>query len=111
MTVLLVMLGGAAGAVLRYAADRALPAGWLPWGTLAANVAGSFTLGLLAGVTGGLAALLGTGLCGALTTYSTFGHQTVELAEQRQPGRALAYVSVSLSAGLAAVWLGRALVA
>ena len=76
-TALLVALGAAVGAPLRYTAGRLLD-GRLPWGTVAVNLVGSFLLGLLAGL--GLAgsglALLGTGFCGALTTYSSFAVQT-----------------------------------
>lgn len=60
-----------------------------PWGTFAVNAAGSFVLGALA--TTGLhtptpvMALVGTGLCGALTTYSTFGYETVRLLQDRAP--------------------------
>ncbi|HEX8348048.1 MAG TPA: CrcB family protein, partial [Actinoplanes sp.] len=84
MTLLLVMLGGAVGALARYAADRMLPAWEIPLATLIVNVAGSFLLGFLAGagsaVPGPVGALLGTGFCGALTTWSTFAFQTVDLA-------------------------------
>ncbi len=72
---LLVAAGGAAGAALRYlaghVADRAEA---LPWGTVAANLAGSLALGLLTGlgIEGRGAALAGLGFCGALTTYSSF---------------------------------------
>src|SRR5205814_10184345 len=84
MTVLLVVLGAAVGAPLRYLADRAIQArddSVFPWGTFTVNVAGSFILGVLVrgasvhAVPGSLVSLLGTGLCGALTTYSTFGYE------------------------------------
>jgi len=87
MTALLVVLGAAAGAPLRYLTDRALRVrcgATLPWGTFAVNVAGSALLGLLVGAAAppALLAAVGTGFCGALTTYSTFGAETVELAER-----------------------------
>ncbi|WP_106400450.1 fluoride efflux transporter FluC [Actinocorallia populi] len=114
MTVLLVMLGAAVGAPLRYLVDRAvqrrLGTGF-PWGTLTVNVAGSWVLGLLAGasVGGGTAALAGAGFCGALTTYSTFGYEAVRLVEGGARARASAYVLVSTAAGLGAAGLGMVL--
>jgi len=71
----LVAAGGAAGATLRYLAGHLgdIPRR-VPWGTVAANLAGSLLLGVLTGlgVTGHRSDLLGLGLCGALTTYSSF---------------------------------------
>ena len=115
MTVLLVALGAAIGAPLRYLADRAVQArrdSVFPWGTWCVNVAGSFLLGLLAtglaegGVSTGVLAALGTGLCGALTTYSTFGYETFRLLEDGSTAYALMNVVASLVAGLAAAVLG-----
>jgi CrcB protein len=107
---LLVVAGAAVGAPLRYLTDRAMKA-WFgpgfPWGTFTANVVGSFALGLLAGVASGQAyLLLGTGLCGALTTYSTFSYETYALYESGAKGHAALNVAGSLAAGLGAVWLG-----
>ncbi|WP_141015495.1 fluoride efflux transporter CrcB [Nocardioides sambongensis] len=111
-----VALGGAVGAPLRYAVDVLLTGSrtgpGFPRGTFATNLGGSFLLGLLIGATPSatLAALLGTGFCGALTTYSTFGFETVRLAEEGRWRLAASYVVASLVAGLAAVsagwWLG-----
>lgn len=73
MTLLLVALGGAGGALSRYVAGHVVD-GRLPLGTVAVNVAGSFLLGLFSGLglAGATLAFLGTGFCGALTTYSSF---------------------------------------
>lgn len=113
MTLLLVMLGGAIGAVTRYGADRLIPAAAIPPATLAVNVAGSFILGVLAGagsaLPGTVGALLGTGFCGALTTWSTFAFQTVDLADRGARRTAALNVIATLTAGFAAVWLGRCL--
>lgn len=81
--VVLVGLGGAVGAVLRYLVGESLPADPFPWGTLAVNVLGSFALGLVVfGSVGGDAALLvGTGACGAFTTFSSFSVAGVRLWE------------------------------
>ena len=111
MTVLLVALGAAVGAPLRYLTDRLIQArigSRFPWGTLAVNVAGSLLLGFLAGlpVEPRVAALLGTGFCGALTTYSTFGWETVALAGEGARRHAVLNVVVSVFAGLAAAGLG-----
>jgi CrcB protein len=111
MTVLLVALGAAIGAPLRYLTDRAVQSrheSEFPWGTLTVNVAGSFLLGLLIAVPANpaITALLGTGFCGALTTYSTFSYETLQLARSHRQWQALAYVLVSLLAGLGAAYLG-----
>ena len=72
MTALLVALGAAVGAPLRYLVDRFVQRrhdSVFPWGTLAVNVAGSFLLGLLAASINGIwLTFLGTGFCGGLTT-------------------------------------------
>ena len=111
MTVLLVALGAAVGAPLRFLIDRAMRARHgdrFPWGTLIVNVAGSLLLGFVAGLpaTPGVTALVGTGFCGALTTYSTFGYETLRLARSGARAAALANVLVSVLAGLGAAYLG-----
>lgn len=117
MTAVLVFLGAAVGAPLRYLADRAVQSrhdSVFPWGTLSVNVAGSVVLGGLLGagsaLPGGLAALLGVGLSGALTTYSTFSYETVRLAEDGAWFSAVANVLVSVVAGIGAALLGYAVV-
>ena len=111
MTALLVALGAAVGAPLRYLTDRAVRDRFgpgFPWGTLAVNAAGSLLLGLLLALPapGPVTALLGTGFCGALTTYSTFSWETLTLARRGERARATAYVLVSVLAGFGAAWLG-----
>jgi len=115
MTALFVALGAAIGAPLRYLADRAVQSrhdSVFPWGTFAVNIAGSFILGVLIHgtsvrhVPGSVYALLGTGLCGALTTYSTFGFETVRLLEQRVRAYAVLNVVASIVAGLGAAFCG-----
>ncbi len=113
---LLVAAGAAIGAPLRYLTDRAVQAHLgtaFPWGTLAVNVAGSLVLGLVAGATlnaGGseLRLLIGTGFCGALTTYSTLSFETVRLTEQGGRLLAAANLAITVLAGLGAVVLGYA---
>lgn len=111
----LVFMGGCVGAETRYLTDRFVGlwhASAFPWGTLTVNVVGSAILGLVAGWwpgssgTSDAALLIGTGFCGALTTFSTFSFETFRLAEERQLRTALTYVGVSLVAGVAAASLG-----
>lgn len=117
MRFLLVALGGAVGAPLRYLIDRTVQARHdttFPWGTFAANVTGSAILGALTGVAMAATAsqdvqlLLGTGFCGALTTYSTFSYETLRLAEAGARFLAAANVIASVVAGLGAVFVGLA---
>lgn len=76
-----VAVGGALGAASRYGVGRLLADYPGPYATLAVNALGSFALGLVVfGGAGSTAALLfGTGFCGAFTTFSSFGVQTVGL--------------------------------
>ncbi|MEU1465547.1 fluoride efflux transporter CrcB [Streptomyces sp. NPDC005727] len=115
MRFLLVALGGVIGAPMRYLIDRTVQARHdtaFPWGTFAANVTGSVILGALTGAALAGAApqdvqlFLGTGLCGALTTYSTFSYETLSLAETGARFLAVANVVASVIAGLGAVFLG-----
>jgi len=91
MTLLLVFAGAAVGAPLRYLTDLFVQSrhdSVFPWGTLTVNAAGSLVLGVTAGVLSAdpgpawVLALVGTGLCGALTTFSTFAFETVRLTEE-----------------------------
>lgn len=84
MTLLLVALGAAVGAPLRYLAGHLLD-DRLPRGTILVNWVGTLLLGLLSGLgpSGDALALLGTGFCGGLTTYSTFMVQTRDLGVRR----------------------------
>ena len=110
MTLLLVLIGGAVGAPTRYLTDVAvqrLHRSGFPWGTWTVNIAGSFVLGLVAaGASTWVTTLVGTGFCGALTTFSTFGYETVRLAEEGEPTTAATYVVGSLAVGLVAAALG-----
>jgi CrcB protein len=74
-------------------------------GALTVNVLGSAVLGVLLGrrnVSPAVLALVGTGFCGTLTTFSTFGYDVVRLVEERAVGRALVYLGASLGLGLGA---------
>src|SRR4051812_4278143 len=116
MIVLLVALGAALGAPLRYLVDRVVQNrhdSLFPWGTFAVNAAGSFLLGSLATTSlhtpAPVMAALGTGLCGALTTYSTFGYETVRLLQDHARLFAVINAAASIIAGLGAAVLGAAL--
>ena len=118
MSLLLVITGAAIGAPLRYLSDRAIQARHdtvFPWGTFAVNVLGSLVLGIITGAaTAGVASpavqlALGTGLCGALTTYSTFSYETLRLLEDDARFFAAANVVASIVAGLGAAFLGVAI--
>jgi fluoride exporter len=111
MTFLLVLAGGVVGASARYLTDVTVQRAHgteFPWGTWTVNVVGSFILGVVVDAAGPawVLTLLGTGFCGALTTFSTFGYETVRLSEEGRPGLAAANVAASLAAGLAAASLG-----
>ncbi|MBT2450399.1 fluoride efflux transporter CrcB [Streptomyces sp. ISL-43] len=118
MNWLLVALGAAVGAPLRFLTDRAVQKRHdtvFPWGTFTVNVVGCLVLGLVTGaVTAGAASsqvqlLVGTGLCGALTTYSTFSYETLRLVEDGAKFYAAVNVIASVVAGLGAVFAGVAL--
>jgi CrcB protein len=122
VTLLLVLAGGAIGAPLRYLTDLLVQSrhdSVFPWGTLAVNVAGSLILGLLAGAADAAAVsdwvltLVGTGFCGALTTFSTFGYETLRLVEDGSYSQAALNAAVSILLGLGACaagwWIAAAL--
>jgi CrcB protein len=118
---ILVGLAAALGAVSRYLVDQAVANKWesaFPWGTWVINVTGSFVLGLLTGfalhhgLSAHVVSVLGTGVCGGYTTFSTFNFETVRLAEGGSLVGAVGNIAGSIAAGLlaAAAGLGLALV-
>lgn len=105
---LLVAVGAAVGAPLRYLTDR-LVQSWrretFPFGTLLVNVIGSLVLGgvaaaTLSGASGTLQVLVGTGFCGALTTYSTFSYETARLWQDRLTRQSVLNAVITLVAGI-----------
>ena len=118
---LLVMIGGAVGAGLRYEAGRfalARLGPGFPWGTLIVNLAGGLFAGLLLGlgvrlgISEQLMLLLGVGLLGGFTTFSAFSGDIARLIEQGSLGLAAAYAAASVAGSVlllfAGLWLTRA---
>lgn len=102
---------GAVGRLLLDAAVSGRTGRGFPWGTLAVNLSGAFVLGLLTGAAlgGDGLRLLGTGLLGAYTTFSTWALEAHRQAEDGRGRGALANLGVSLVLGLAAAWAGHRL--
>jgi CrcB protein len=113
---LLVLLGGAAGAGLRYEAGRLALRQFgsgFPWGTLAVNLLGGLAMGLLAGALSGAGMttrpawfLLGVGLLGGFTTFSAYSLDLFLMLERGQAGLALAYGAGSAFGALGLLALG-----
>jgi CrcB protein len=107
---LAIFAGGCAGALVRAGLATALPpgSGW-PWATFAVNVAGAFILALVYD-RARLRPLVGTGFCGALTTFSAVQIELFDMLDAGRVGLATAYGAASLAAGYAAVLLATGLV-
>jgi CrcB protein len=120
MVVVGIAVAGAVGAPVRYLVDRLVQSrvsGVFPLGTFVVNVTGSVILGFIVGL--GLyhafpdtpSAILGSGFCGAYTTFSTFTYETLVLAEERATGAAIANVLLSAIVPALAAGTGLALAA
>lgn len=115
IALLAVGAGALVGAPLRFVVDQvvsARSAGVFPWGTYLINATGALLLGLLAGMASHHIlrplplAFLGTGFCGAYTTFSTFTYETLRLIEEGSLRAAALNVFASLGAGLLAAAAG-----
>jgi CrcB protein len=113
---LLIGVGGFLGAILRYIVSGIIPVKFgLPTGTLTVNVIGSFILGfllyssLLAPIPAEYKLLIGTGFCGALTTFSTFSYETFVLIDEGLMFKALLNIIMNVMLCLIMVYLGRVL--
>jgi CrcB protein len=118
ITLVEVGAGGLIGAPARFVVDQLVNSrtrGVFPWGTYVINATGAFILGLISGLVlyqglGHLpSAVIGTGFCGAYTTFSTFSWETVRLIEEGTPSAAIWNIAGSLVAGLLAAAAGMAL--
>ena len=103
-----VLAGGAVGTLARAGLAEALPIhpGAWPWATFAANIAGTLILGWVVVAKRHWRPLVGTGFCGALTTFSTFQVQLVELGDDGHVALAASYLAVSVATGLVAAAAG-----
>ena len=106
-------LFGAVGAIARFLLDGVVSAradSSFPWGTLVVNLTGAFALGFVTGKLSGDAQLLvGTGLLGGYTTFSTWMFESHRLGEDGELRASVVNLLVSLILGILAVWLGRTL--
>jgi CrcB protein len=114
-----VFVGGAIGTLARagLATLAASEPGRWPWPTFIVNIVGAFLLGYFATrllerlpVSSYRRPLLGTGLCGGLTTFSTMQVETVRMLERHHYGLAIGYTVASIAAGLLAVYVATAMV-
>jgi fluoride exporter len=114
-----VFVGGAVGTLARAGLALLAPAdpGRWPWPTFVVNIVGAFLLGYFTTrllerlpVSSYRRPLLGTGLCGGLTTFSTMQVEAVRMLEHHHYGLAAGYTAASIAAGLLAVYLATAMV-
>ena len=115
LPVAVLCIGASLGALTRWQLSLWLNAGthWVPLGTLAANLAGGWLIGFLValfqaqpGIDPAWRLALITGFLGALTTFSTFSMETVQLLESDQLGQALGLAALHLLGSLALTWVG-----
>lgn len=112
LVVIAVGLVGGVGAIARFALDGAVAGRTgreFPFGTLCVNLSGAFVLGFLVGaaVGGNAYRVLGTGLIGAFTTFSTWAFESHRLGEDGELGLGILNFAVSLALGIGAAWAGR----
>ena len=111
MKLLVIAIGGGLGALARYGLSGLVQGrgAAFPWGTLAVNAIGCLLIGaLFERVAADARAFVVVGVLGGFTTFSAFGHETVELLRGGQLNLALANVGLNVAVGIGAVVLGRA---
>ena len=108
MILVWVSLAGGFGALTRALVDRLVAVRWPAWwATLGINLAGSFAVGVAAGVLSAAAfAVVGTGFCCGFTTFSTASWQVARELGRRRHRFAVAYLAATIGGCLAAAWLG-----
>lgn len=104
LQLVLVAVGGAVGAAIRWTIADAWVTNGFPWPTLIVNVVGCALLAIFTadGIPTTVQRLLGAGMCGGLTTFSTLSIEVVQLLETDQRITAITYVAASVTLGLAA---------
>ncbi|PZE20891.1 fluoride efflux transporter CrcB [Paenibacillus xerothermodurans] len=111
----LIGFGGAVGTLCRFYLGRWVNSkmkSQFPWGTWVINATGSFALGLLLSMHANeqisdlVWMVMGTGFCGAYTTFSTFGYETIQLVQQGEMAKAALYVVSSVLLGLWSAFVG-----
>jgi fluoride exporter len=114
-----IFAGGFLGAIARALVNDALPhdAGEWPWATFVVNIAGAFALGYFTTrlqerlpLSSYRRPFLGTGICGALTTFSTMQIELLDMLDEQRFGLAAAYALISVGAGFLAVAIATNLV-
>lgn len=115
--VLLVAAGGGLGSALRYWIYLLLKTQSFPYATLVINIAGSFLIGIIMALSIKLdhfpadyKLFLATGICGGFTTFSAFSYENVSMLEAGRSNAVFIYILASVTAGIAATWLGYKLI-
>jgi fluoride exporter len=109
---LYIAIGGALGAILRFALSKWQHNNWLPWHTLVTNILGCFIIGCCFSllqtnkISSNLYALLAIGICGGFTTFSTFGLENYQYLKDSAIQKAIIYIFASVSTSLLAVLIG-----
>lgn len=108
ISVILVAIGGMAGAISRYMVQRAVPSNIFPFATLTVNLVGSFLLGWIVGkgIEGNLYLLTAAGFMGALTTFSTLNVDLIKLIISNEQKTAYVYFITTYAFGLLSVFGG-----
>lgn len=114
-TAIAICLGACAGALLRWRLGLWLnqPGGWLPWGTLVANLLGAYAIGIAValfahhpGIETSWRPLLMTGFLGALITFSSFSAETLDMLLGQRHAAAVTSVTLHLGGSLLLCWAG-----
>lgn len=105
MIVVLVAIGGACGAALRGVIGHGMNSR-RPWGTFAVNIAAAFCLGLAASLDGRAETVVGIGVLGALSTWSSLAHEVAMMVRRGDRANAAGWLLASIVLGIGAAWVG-----